>query len=281
MPPPSSLGDHKWWPGDSIDGQYSIMRLLGKGGSGVVYQAYDTVRRRSVALKLLTGVPDAVDLERFNNEVDIGQKLRHRNIGPVIDMKKASKPHGIYFLSLDFIEGEDLAVLLKRNHTFPAEMAISIAIQICTGVGFLHTEGYVHCDLKPANVMLDRDRFVKITDFGLTVPIGTEPTMPQGTEHYMAPERFVKGPLLPPADVYAVGTILFELLTGTQCLSGKNVDEVRASHVTAAVRKPSAITTDLDGRFDDLVLSCLQVNAAARPTVPKLRAALETLANPV
>src|SRR2546428_543926 len=173
-------------PGTLLAGRYRIVGLLGRGGMGEVYRADDLKLRRPVALKFLPqGLErEPVRLSRFLNEVRLALKVTHPNVCRVHDIGEADGQH---FLSMEYVDGEDLASLLRRIGRFPRDRAIRVARQLCAGLAAAHEQGILHRDLKPANVMIDGRGQVKITDFGLA-GIAEELKGPQarlGTPAYM------------------------------------------------------------------------------------------------
>ena len=220
-------------PGAILAGRYRMIALLGRGGMGEVYRADDLKLGQPVALKFLPrGVEQDPDrLERFLTEVRLSLRVTHPNVCRVFDIAQAD---GRHFLSMEYVDGEDLASLLRRIGHLPEDKAIQIARQLCAGLAAAHEEGVLHRDLKPANVMIDGRGRAKITDFGLagaTAGIrGLEARA--GTPQYMAPEQLAGGELSERTDVYSLGLVLYELFTGKRAYDVKDV-------ATLAHRRPS------------------------------------------
>src|SRR5215468_11928947 len=177
-------------PGTLFAGRFRIVAPLGRGGMGEVYRADDLRLGQTVALKLLPieVATDPVRLAQFHNEVRIARTISHRNVCRTYDIGDAD---GRPFLTMEYVDGEDLASLLKRIGRFPQEKAVEVARQICAGVAAAHERGVLHRDLKPANVMIDGQGHVRITDFGLAgladqIESGQ---VREGTPAYMAPEQ--------------------------------------------------------------------------------------------
>ena len=175
-------------PGALLAERYRILGLVGRGGMGEVYRAEDLRLGQNVALKFLPPAvaEDPQRLAQFHHEVRIARQVSHRNVCRVYDI---GEDHGRVFLTMELIDGEDLAGLLKRVGRFPEERATEIARQICAGLAAAHDCGVLHRDLKPANIMLDADGRVRITDFGLAGLAGSFTDIRSGTPAYMAPEQ--------------------------------------------------------------------------------------------
>jgi serine/threonine-protein kinase len=188
--PGDSAGEGAFTPGTVLDGRYRVVGLLGRGGMGEVYRADDLKLGTPVALKFLPRAlaGDPARRERLLAEVRIARQVSHPNVCRVYDIAEIG---GAYFLSMEYIDGEDLSALLKRIGRLPADKALDIARQISAGLSAAHDRGVLHRDLKPANVMLDGRGRVRITDFGLAV--AADATAPagdaSGTPAYMAPEQ--------------------------------------------------------------------------------------------
>ncbi len=187
-PPNSDEG--RFVPGTLVAGRYRIISLLGRGGMGEVYRATDLTLSQPVALKFLpdSGPDHLRALERFHNEVRVARQVSHPNVCRVYDVGEAD---GMPYISMEYVDGEDLSSLLQRIGRLPADKAMEIARRICAGVAAAHDKGVIHRDLKPANIMLDRRGNVVIMDFGLAAVAdqlrGAEAR--SGTPAYMAPEQ--------------------------------------------------------------------------------------------
>src|SRR5262245_18176152 len=201
-------------PGAVVSGRYRLYGLLGRGGMGEVYRADDLKLGQSVALKFL---PREVETDgprraRFLNEVKIARQISHANVCRVYDVGDIE---GRHFLSMEYVDGEDLAGLLRRIGRLPKDKAVQIARQLCAGLAAAHEQGVLHRDLKPANVMIDGRGRAKITDFGLAVlGEGDDQEHGAGTPAYMAPEQLAGGSATVRSDLYALGLVLYELFTG-------------------------------------------------------------------
>jgi serine/threonine-protein kinase len=194
-------------PGVVLAGRYRIVGLLGRGGMGEVYRADDLKLRQAVALKFLPpSVAGDRRLARFYDEVRIAREVSHPNVCRVHDLGEAD---GHHFLSMEYVDGEDLASLLRRIGRLPADKGLEIARQLCAGLAAAHEKGVLHRDLKPANVMIDGRGRVRLTDFGIAdlaerIRSGTG----AGTPAYMAPEQFAGREVSVRSDVYSLGLVL-------------------------------------------------------------------------
>jgi serine/threonine-protein kinase len=251
--PPSSAPEEGRFPaGTVLAGRYRILGQLGKGGMGEVYRAHDLILNQTVALKFLvsTRISEAA-LLRFRNEVRIARQVSHPNVCRVYDMGMAE---GMHFLSMEYIDGEDLASLLRRIGRLPQDKAIEFTRKICAGLSAAHERGVLHRDLKPANIMIDGRGQVLITDFGLAglaaeIPLSD---LRSGTPAYMSPEQKAGKEVTVRSDLYALGLVLHELFTGRR----------RGDTQTT----PSDIVKDLDLAVERLILRCLEEDPRQRPT---------------
>src|SRR3954451_21178495 len=188
--PARARSNARFAPGDLLGGRYRIIALLGKGGMGEVYRADDLTLEQSVALKFL---PDAWShnadaIARFRNEVRVARQVSHPNVCRVYDLGEVE---GLYFLSMEYVDGEDLGSLLRRIGRLPPDKALEISRKLCAGLAAAHEKGVLHRDLKPGNIMLDGRGQVLLTDFGLAELAEhiTHEQVRYGTPAYMAPEQ--------------------------------------------------------------------------------------------
>src|SRR5262245_25151863 len=252
--------DHgRFPPGTILDERYRIVGRLGKGGMGEVYRADDLRLGQPVALKFL---PASVDrdparLTQLHTEVRMARQVSHPNVCRVYDV---GEYEGHTFLSMEYVDGEDLASLLRRIGRFPQDRAIELARQICAGLAAAHDRGVVHRDLKPANIMLDGGGRIRITDFGLAGTTGE--VLRAGTPAYMAPEQLSGAEVTPRSDIYALGLVLYELFTGQRALDARTMAELIAKREQAGIVPPSEIVRDLDSDVEQVIMRCLQPDPA-------------------
>jgi serine/threonine-protein kinase len=263
-------------PGAILAERYRIIGLLGRGGMGEVYRADDLKLGQPVALKFLPASlsSDPVRRERFFAEVRITRQLAHPNICRVYDIGEADGQH---FLSMEFIDGEDLASLVKRIGHLSNEKALDVARQLVAGLAAAHERGVLHRDLKPANIMLDGRGRVRITDFGLAVATEEEQRAGDvsGTPAYMAPEQLAGKGASVRSDIYALGLVLYELLSGQKAFTAKTFAELRQEKEQSTPTAPSELREGIEPALERLVMRCLERDPRARPSsVAHLAAAL-------
>ena len=270
-----SFSEGRFLPGRLLAGRYRIIALLGKGGMGEVYRADDLTLGQPVALKFLpdeAGRDEAL-LERFRNEVRIARRVSHPNVCRVYDVGEVD---GHTFFTMEYVDGEDLASLLRRIGRLPPDKALDIARQLCAGLAAAHAKGVLHRDLKPANIMLDGRGQVVITDFGLAGVAGQiqDGEVRSGTPAYMAPEQLEGKEVSVRSDIYALGLVLYEVFTGKRAFAEKSAQLVRARGEHTPSR-PSSVVKDLDPIVERVILRCLEDAPSARPaTVLSVAAAM-------
>jgi serine/threonine-protein kinase len=256
----------RFTPGTLLGGRYRIVAMLGKGGMGEVYRADDLALDQPVALKFL---PEALALNedalaRFRNEVRIARQVSHPNVCRVYDM---GEMEGQYFLSMEYVDGEDLGSLLRRIGRLPADKALEIARKLCAGLAAAHEKGVLHRDLKPANVMLDARGQVLLTDFGLAaLAEGIDAAeIRNGTPAYMAPEQLAGEEVTVRSDIYALGLVLYEIFTGKLPFESTTLAGlIRAQRESSPV-SPASLVRDLDPTVERVILRCLNPKASLRP----------------
>jgi hypothetical protein len=252
-------------PGAIIAGRYRLVSLLGRGGMGEVYRADDLTLDQTVALKFLPASVANADPERlaqFHAELRIARQVSHKNVCRLYDL---GDHEGRRFLTMEYVDGEDLATLLHRIGRLPQDKALDIARQLCAGLAAAHERGVLHRDLKPANVMIDGDGNVRITDFGLAVAAGDATQSRAGTPQYMAPEQLTGGTASIKSDLYALGLVLFEMFTGKRVFEAKTFNDLLKLHETRTMTTPSSLIRDLDPAVERVILRCLERDAASRP----------------
>lgn len=263
-------------PGTILADRYRIIGLLGRGGMGEVYRADDLKLGQPVALKFLPPkfAEDAVRRERFFAEVRITRQLSHPNICRVYDIQEID---GRHFLSMEFIDGEDLASLIKRIGYLSIEKALEIARQLAAGLAAAHERGVLHRDLKPANIMLDGHGRVRITDFGLAIGAADETQAAEiaGTPAYMAPEQLAGKGATVRSDIYSLGLVLYEIFTGKKAFTATPFAELREQKETHTPRAISELREGMDPVVERLIRRCMERDPSARPgSVSQLALAL-------
>jgi Protein kinase domain len=263
-------------PGAIMADRYRIIGLLGRGGMGEVYRADDLKLGQPVALKFLPKAlaSDPVRRERFFAEVRITRQLAHPNICRVYDIEEFDGQH---FLSMEYIDGEDLASLIKRIGYLSNQKALEITRQLVAGLAAAHDRGVLHRDLKPANIMIDGHGRVRITDFGLAIAAEDESQAVEmfGTPAYMAPEQFAGKGASVRSDIYALGMILYEIYCGKRTFTALTIAELREQKEGLAPTAPSEIRQGIDPIVERLIMRCLERDPRNRPaSVAQLAVAL-------
>jgi eukaryotic-like serine/threonine-protein kinase len=239
--------------GDVFAGRYRMIARIGRGGMGDVWRADDLILAAPVALKLMHSASPS-DRSRILREVRFARQITHPAVCRVFDVGEAGET---IFFSMEFVQGEDLAAMLKRTGRLTSERVLEIAHQLCAGLAAAHAQGVLHRDLKPANILIDQDGRVRITDFGIAVTTrDTEPHVMIGTLGYMAPEQLeADAPLSERTDVYALGVVLYELVTGQPHHTSRSSDGARLSLLAPGV----------DPQLERVVLKAISRNPNDRP----------------
>ena len=249
-----------------VDGRYRIVGLLGRGGMGEVYRADDLKLGRPVALKFLP--PEVADdrarLERFLNEVRTALTVTHPNVCRVHDIGEVDGQH---YLSMEYVDGEDLRSLLRRIGRLPETKAVEIARQLCSGLAAAHAQGILHRDLKPANVMIDGRGRSKLTDFGLATLARQvdEADLGAGTPAYMSPEQLDGRELTVSSDIYSLGLVLYELFTGRRAFESTTAAQLKRVLESSTPANPSSHVESLDPAVERTILRCLEADPTRRP----------------
>jgi serine/threonine protein kinase/class 3 adenylate cyclase len=261
----------------SIPSRYEVLSQVGTGGMGVVYKVRDLETDEIVALKILKPeiATDPAVQENFKRELCLARKITHTNVCRIHDF---SRSNGTAYASMEFIEGESLQSRLNRVGTLPVSQAFDIAQQICAGLREAHAQGIVHRDLKPANIMVDRSGTVKIMDFGVARLIQNTGPMTGtivGTPAYMAPEQAELKPIGPCTDIYALGLVLYEMITGVQAFQGDTPVAIALKQIRDYPKRPRNIVPNLSHPIEAAILKCLQKDPAKRyQSASELQAAL-------
>jgi serine/threonine-protein kinase len=262
MPPTSPIAHGRFVPGTLLAGRYRIVALQGRGGMGEVYRADDLKLGETVALKFLpeTLERDADLRQHMLDETRIARRVSHPNVCRVYDVGEVD---GRLFLTMEFVDGEDLASLLRRIGRLPGDKAVQVARELCAGLQSVHDAGILHRDLKPSNVMIDGRGRARLTDFGVAA-LAERVADRAGTPAYMAPEQIVGTTATVASDIYALGLVLFELFTGKSVYSLKGDGARRLSTPVT----PSSVTPDVDRLAERAILRCLEADPARRPSTP-------------
>lgn len=254
-----------------LNGRYRLVSQQASGGMAVVYKAQDLALGRTVAVKILrpslTG--DPAFLARFRQEARNVANLAHPNIVTVHDFQQDGNT---YYIVMEYIEGQDLKKLIRSAAPFSVERALNIAIQICAGVGYAHRAGLVHADVKPQNVLITPDDHVKVTDFGIaqaalsmTQAMSAEKqSVVWGSPHYFAPEQAQGEPPTTASDVYSIGIVMFEMLTGKLPYNGADQQELAMAHIRDAIPHVMDFNPRVPVHLDRIIYKVMSKDPAAR-----------------
>src|SRR5580704_16917775 len=261
-----SVDEGRFLPGTLLADRYRIIGPLGKGGMGEVYRATDIRLGQTVALKFLPeeAVHDRGKLARFHNEVRVARQVTHPNVCRVYDIGEVA---GLPFLSMEFVDGEDLASLLRRIGRLPQDKAIEIARKLCAGLAAAHSQGVLHRDLKPANIMIDGRGQVLITDFGLASLAEEihEADIRSGTPAYMAPEQLAGKEVSIKSDIYALGLVMYEMFTGKRAFEADTLADLIRMRGESRPTEISSTVRDVDPAVERIILKCLDPDPLRRP----------------
>jgi len=278
----SSVDEGRFPPGTLLLDRYRIVALLGRGGMGEVYRATDLKLGQPVALKFLpeAAASDERALARFHSEVRIARQVSHPNVCRVYDIGEIE---GLQFLSMEYVDGEDLGSLLRRIGRVPADKALEIARKLCAGLAAAHDKGVLHRDLKPANIMLDSRGNVLITDFGLAALSGEvkEHEIRHGTPAYMAPEQLAGKEVTAKSDIYALGLVLYEIFSGRRAFEANTLGELIKLQEATSPASLTTIVKDIDPAVERVIARCLAPDPRQRPASPLAVAAALPGGDPV
>ena len=248
-------------PGVIFGGRYEILGVLGQGGMGAVYKARDRELDRMIALKVIRPelATDPAILQRFKQELILARNITHKNVVRIFDLAEAE---GIRFISMEFVDGEDLRTLLRRHGKFTPKEAVSVIEQVCRALDAAHAEGVIHRDLKPQNIMRDKNGRIVVMDFGLARSLGetglTQTGAIVGTLEYMSPEQALGAQLDQRSDIYSVGLIFFELLTGKAPFEADTAIASLMKRTREAARSASDVDASVPKSLSAIVSRCLE-----------------------
>ncbi len=250
-------------PGAVIGARYQIESILGEGGMGTVYKARDIELDRTVALKLVRPelALDPNTMQRFKQELLLASRISHKNILRIHDLGDAN---GVKFISMTYVEGEDLQSLMKRSGRLSSDQVVKFARQLCGALDAAHLEGVVHRDLKPQNILIDRSGTLYVGDFGLAKSFESEDGMKTrtglilGTPRYMSPEQVEAKPTDGRSDIYSLGIILYEMVTGEAPFQGDSLVKVMYQRVAEPPKNPKSLCPDLPDYLAAIIMRCLE-----------------------
>ncbi len=263
QPPGSSRDTAALRPvtGTIIAGRYQVIEELGRGGMGAVYKVHDREVDEKVALKLLNPEIAASEatIVRFRNELKLARTISHKNVCRMYDL---GQQEGVYYITMEYVPGENLRSFIRRSGRLTVGKAVGIAAQICEGLAEAHRYGVIHRDLKPQNIMIDEAGNARIMDFGIARSTGagglTMPGMVVGTPEYMAPEQVDGEEADERSDLYALGAVLFEMLTGKSLFQSGSPIGSAVKHKTELPPNPRAMNPEVPEALSRLILRCLE-----------------------
>ena len=247
--------------GSTFAERYQIIEELGKGGMGKVYRALDRELKEEVALKLIRPeiTKDEKTIERFKNELKFARKISHRNIGRMYELMEDK---GTHFITMEYVSGQDLRGLIRQTGQLTTGKAISIAKEICEGLIEAHHQGVIHRDLKPSNIIIDKDGNARILDFGIARSAEgkgiTGAGVMIGTPEYMSPEQVEGKETDQRSDIYSLGVILYEMVTGRVPFEGDTPFTVGIKHKSETPKDPRALNEQISGDLSSVILKCLE-----------------------
>jgi len=267
--------------GSTFANRYQIIEELGKGGMGKVYKAHDTEIKEKVALKLIKPeiAADKKTIERFQNELKFARKIGHRNVCRMYDL---NKEEGSYYITMEYVGGENLKSMIRMTKQLSVGTAIDIAKQVCEGLSEAHRLGVVHRDLKSSNIMIDKEGNVRIMDFGIARSLKekgiTGAGVMIGTPEYMSPEQVEGKEVDQRSDIYSLGVILYEMVTGQVPFRGDTPFTIGMKHKGEIPRDPKELNTQIPEDLSRVILRCLEKNTENRyQSAGELHSELESI----
>jgi len=253
--------------GTTFAGRYEIIEGLGKGGMGAVYRVDDKKIGQEVALKLIKPeiASDKKTITRFSNELKMARMIAHRNVCRMFELMEAE---GTHFITMEYVPGEDLKSLMRRVRRLDVGTAISITKQICEGLAEAHRLGVVHRDLKPSNIMIDKEGNARIMDFGIARSLKANGMTGEGviigTPEYMSPEQVEAKEVDQRSDIYSLGVILYEMVTGQLPFEGDTPLSIALKHKSEEPKDPIKLNPQIPDDLSQLILRCLEKDKARR-----------------
>ena len=253
--------------GTTLANRYEFIEELGKGGMGSVYKVFDKKVKEEVALKLLKSeiAADEKTIERFSNELKLARKIIHKNIGRMYELMEEE---GTHFITMEYVPGEDLKSFIRRARQLTVGAAVSIAKQVCEGLAEAHKLGVVHRDLKPRNIMIDKEGNARIMDFGIARSLRAKGITAEGTiigtAEYMSPEQVEGKEVDQRSDIYSLGIILYEMLIGKVPFEGDKPLSIVYKHKHETPQDPKKLNAQIPNELSQLILTCLEKNREKR-----------------
>ena len=271
--------------GELIDNRYKIVKSIGEGGMANVYLAWDTILEREVAVKILRGdlADDEKFIRRFQREANSASSLRHPNI---VEMYDVGEDEGKYFIVMEYVDGKTLKSLIKKRGSLNLTESIDIMMQLTSGIACAHDSYIIHRDIKPQNVMILEDGRVKITDFGIAMALNqnelTQTNSVMGSVHYLPPEQASGSGSTIKSDIYSLGILMFELLTGKVPFKGDNAVEIAIKHMRDQIPSVCDINNKIPQSVENIILKACAKNPKNRyETVADMHEDLKTCLDPL
>jgi len=258
---------HELTTGSTFAGRYQVIEELGRGGMGRVYKVFDTAIKEKIALKLIRPevASDKDTIERFSNELRLARRIGHRNVCRMFDIGEAE---GARFITMEYVHGEDLKGMIRMSGSLSLGMLLSVGKQVADGLSEAHGLGVVHRDLKPQNIMIDRNGNAKIMDFGIARSVRekgiTGPSVMVGTPEYMSPEQAEAKEVDQRTDIYSLGVILYEMATSRVPFEGETALAIAMKHKGEAPKNPKQLNPSLPDDLAGVILKCLEKDKAKR-----------------
>jgi serine/threonine protein kinase len=258
-------------PGDNV-GPFRLEEPLGEGAMGLVYRAVRETNGETVALKVLKRAlsRDSIYRQRFLREAEVAKQVEHKHLVPVVE---AGEDDGVHYIAMEYVEGGSLDDRIEATGPLTLRESVRIGAEVASGLDALHREGLVHRDVKPSNIMLDSAGGAALTDFGLArgpaFTVLTKPGQVMGTLDYIAPELISGSPATPASDVYALGCVVYECLTGQAPFAGLRIFEIAVAHVEREPTNPCRLRSDVPADLGWASLSALAKEPERRPTTAR------------
>jgi CRP-like cAMP-binding protein/tRNA A-37 threonylcarbamoyl transferase component Bud32 len=263
---------------DLVIGKYFVTRVLGRGGSGIVYLGAHTTLGMPVAVKMLRHnmAVDPSFVEEFRNEAIAIAHLNHENIVKVYDVEELFRT---FFIVMEYVEGRTLEYILRREEKRPLPQLLDIFLQVCAGLRHAHEKGIIHRDVKPGNILVQEDNRAKIVDFGLACATGTRSAKAKGSPFFASPEQIKGKHMDERSDIYSLGITAYEMFTGKKPFGGSSMKEILKQALSGETRDPRKVVPDLPEELSAFIINATRLNPLERPeTIARVLYELEPLA---